>query len=195
MKKINKSERVIDCGLELLKDRGDHGLTMRQVALKAEMSLSNVQYYFKDKNELLTAIADRYFNECLEDIEKEPALVSGSRLKQELSEFLRTFLTHGLEVSEMCRIFREYWAIATRNETIEEYLSNYYRKLAGILADKLRSVSVSEEAVSSTVSVIIPFVEGYSITASSLPRNFDDMTDLLTNIVLDSLTEYTQECE
>ena len=189
MKKINKSERIIDCGLELLKDRGDHGLTMRQVALKAEMSLSNVQYYFKDKNELLTAIADRYFNECLKDIEKEPALVSGSGLKLELSKLLRKFLAHGLEVSEMCRIFREYWAIATRNDKIDEYLSNYYKKLADILSEKLRSASASEEAVSTAVSVIIPFVEGYTITAASLPKKIGDITELLTDIVMNLLAE------
>ena len=192
MKKINKSEKVIDCGLELLKERGDHGLTMRQVALKAEMSLSNVQYYFKEKNDLLTAIADRYFNECLEDIEKKPALASGSNLQSDLSKLLREFLEHGLEVSEMCRIFREYWAIATRNQTIENYLSDYYRRLAEILSDKLRNASVSEKAVLTAVSVIIPFVEGYSITALSLPRNIDGMTDLLTIFVLDTLTESGQ---
>lgn len=189
MKKINKSEKVIDCGLELLKERGDHGLTMRQVALKAEMSLSNVQYYFKDKNDLLTAIADRYFNECLEDIEKKPALASGANLQSDLSKLLREFLKHGLEVSEMCRIFREYWAIATRNQTIENYLSDYYRRLAEILSDKLRNISASEKAVLKAVSVIIPFVEGYSITAPSLPENINGMTDLLTKFVLDTLTE------
>ena len=187
MKKIKKSEKIVDCGIELLKNRGDHGLTMRQVALQADMTLSNVQYYFKNKNELLTALADRYFNECLEEINKQPVLSSGSRLKPELSKLLRSFLVHGLEVSEMCRIFREYWAIATRNKAIEEYLSNYYEKLGDILADKLRPASANQDGVSMSVSVIIPFVEGYTITASSLPKTIDEMTELLTNIVVDLL--------
>ncbi len=187
MKNNPKSETIIDCALELLNTQGDHGVTMRKVAQCADMSLSNVQYYFKNKDELLTALANRYFENCLADIRQLPALADGDNLRSELDQMLKGFLTHGLEVSEMCRIFREYWAIATRNDVIEEYLSDYYSNLADILAMKLRPISTSPVALSSAVSVIIPFVEGYSITAHSLPRNFDAVTELLTSIVLSEL--------
>ena len=184
MKKNAKSEKVIDCALGLLEEQGDHGVTMRQVAQRAEMSLSNVQYYFKNKDALLTALADRYFNQCLVEVREQPVRLSEGNLKAELAAMLRDYLAHGLEISEMCRIFREYWAIATRNEVIEEYLTNYYRQLGDVVAEKLQPVAVSPEALSMSVSVIIPFVEGYTITAPSLPKNIDEMTEQLTTIVI-----------
>ncbi len=184
MKNNPKSETIIDCALELLNTQGDHGVTMRQVAQCADISLSNVQYYFKNKDELLTALANRYFNNCLEDIRQLPVLTDGDDLSSELAQMLRGFLSHGLEVSEMCRIFREYWAIATRNDVIEKYLSDYYLEMSDILSEKLRPISASPEALSSAVSVIIPFVEGYSITAHSLPKNIDGVTELLTSTVM-----------
>lgn len=49
-----------------------------------------------------------------------------------------------LEVSEMCWIFREYWALATRNAEIEDYLVKYYRRLAAVFKDKLRPLVVDE---------------------------------------------------
>ncbi len=189
MKNNPKSETVIDCALELLNTQGDHGVTMRKVAQCADISLSNVQYYFKNKDELLTALANRYFESCLEEARKLPVLSSGNNLESELAQMLKGFLAHGLEVSEMCRIFREYWAIATRNAAIEKYLSDYYSEIANILSEKLLPVSISPKAASSAVSVIIPFVEGYSITAPSLPRDFDDVTEMLTNTVMSLLND------
>ena len=189
MKKNTKSEKVVDCALSLLTEQGDHGLTMRQVAQRAEMSLSNVQYYFKNKDELLTAVADRYFNQCLVEVQQQHVQLTHANLKPELTKMLREYLAHGLEISEMCRIFREYWAIATRNPVIAEYLSNYYKQLAESVSEKLQPVAVSPEAVSKAVSVIIPFVEGYTITAPSLPRNIEQITEQLTNIVIQQLTD------
>ena len=188
MKKNAKSEKVVDCALALLTEQGDHGLTMRQVAQRAEMSLSNVQYYFKNKDALLTAVADRYFNQCLVEVQQQPVQLSQANLKPELTKMLREYLAHGLEISEMCRIFREYWAIATRNPAIAEYLSNYYRQLGDSVAEKLQPVAASPQAISNAVSVIIPFVEGYTITAASLPRSFEDISEQLTNIVIQQLT-------
>ena len=184
MKRNKKSDKIIDCALVLLKNHGDHGLTMRQVAQRAEMSLSNVQYYFKNKDELLTALADRYFNQCLEEIQQAKQLPSDGDLKAEMAKLLKEFLAHGLEMSEMCRIFREYWAIATRNRVIEEYLHNYYKRLAEILSEKLQPVASNPTALSASVTLIIPFVEGYTITASSLPQDIDEVTEMLTGIAM-----------
>ncbi len=189
MKQNPKIEKIVDCGLMLLKSEGDYGVTMRQVAVRAEMSLSNVQYYFKNKDELLKAMADRYFKACIEDVEGLNPVASNTKQKQALAKMLKGFLSHGLEISEMCHIFREYWAIATRNEEIERYLKDYYVSLSAVLTEKLRPISTNENALSDAVSVIIPFVEGYSITALSVPRDINQVTDILTDIVLDLLTK------
>lgn len=174
---------IVDCALELLREEGDHGLTMRQVAQRCGMSLSNAQYYFKNKDELLKAMADRYFNACLLAVEEQKSITATETLNAELSELLYEYLKHGLEVSEMCRVFREYWAIATRNEAIENYLDEYYVNLANTLSVKLEQVASSQEALQKAVSIIVPYVEGYSITAKSLPNNIDEINEMLTAIV------------
>ncbi|MES9993997.1 MAG: TetR/AcrR family transcriptional regulator [Candidatus Thiodiazotropha sp.] len=184
MKQNPKIEKIVDCGLLLLKTEGDYGVTMRQVAVKAEMSLSNVQYYFKNKDELLKAMADRYFNACIEDVEGLDSIASNKKQKQALSKMLKSFLSHGLEISEMCHIFREYWAIATRNEEIQRYLRDYYVSLSAVLADKLRPLATNENTLSEAVSIIIPYVEGYSITALSMPKDINQVADILTDTVL-----------
>jgi AcrR family transcriptional regulator len=165
MKKNAKVEKILDVALALLKTDGDYGVTMRQVAAHADMTLSNVQYYFKNKDSLLVAMADRYFHSCLEEMRAMPKFSS-----------LQQLLKHGLALSEMCRIFREYWAISTRNASIEQYLDNYYRAYAQVLADMFRPVAVQDSNATIAASLFVPFVEGYSITALSLPENIDTIS-------------------
>ena len=182
-----KAERVIDCAMALLRNEGDRGVTMRRVAQDAGMSLSNVQYYFKNKDALLKAMADRYFYQCLEDIEGEPFLFETNDQTAALRAVSRNFLAHGLEVSDMCRVFREYWALATRNAEIENYLVNYYSRLSAVLKDKLRPLAIDESALDEAVSLFIPVVEGYSITCPALPVDIDRMTELTADLLLSAL--------
>lgn len=160
-----KTEALLDAALELLKLEGDFGLTMRKVAGRCEMSLSNVQYYFKNKDQLLKAMADRYFNRCLNELSEAPVI----KTQAELVCFVEESLAHGHELSEMCRIFREYWAISTRNDVIAAYLADYYQQMAFAVADKLRPLAISEQALSQAVALFIPYVEGYSITGAIMP--------------------------
>jgi len=187
MKKTNKAEKIIDCALMLLKTEGDHGVTMRQVAQRSDMSLSNVQYYFKNKDELLKAMADRYFGLCIQDIQGQVGLTEQGDIEAELSAMLLEYLRHGLEISEMCRIFREYWAIATRNEAIDQYLTDYYKRLIEALSRKLEPASASPEALTHAVSLIIPYVEGYTITSRALPVDIEQASRMLVTLVMSVL--------
>ena len=135
MSKNTKAEKVVDVALELLKNEGDYAVTMRRVATNAGMSLSNVQYYFKNKDALLVAMADRYFKACLDEVGEIQVIQADARLEENVKAIVETFLKHGLEISEMCRIFREYWAISARNEEIDKYLKDYYRELAVLLSE------------------------------------------------------------
>ena len=189
MKKNTKSGKVLDAAFELLKSAGDHGVTMRQVASTAGMSLSNVQYYYKNKDELLKALADRYFNACLEELKEVESIKSHDTLDDDLERLLALFLQHGIEVTEMCCVFREYWAISTRNEEISNHINEYYREMVKILSDKFRPVAKSEAGLAKAVSFIVPYVEGYSITARAMPNDIQTVAQTLKSIILNLLQE------
>lgn len=182
-KKNAKIEKILDISINLLRQEGDFGVTMRKVATLTEMSLSNVQYYFKTKDELLKAMADRYFKQCLDELAAQPELSDASELKH----FISFQLSHVYEVSDMCRIFREYWAISTRNEAIDTYLLSYYQTMASSLIHIFKPLAKNDTCVNNAVSVLIPFIEGYSITAKALPVALDSITESISSVVLDQL--------
>lgn len=195
-KSTDKRQKIIEVALILLKTQGDYGLTMRKVASNSGVSLSNVQYYFKNKNDLLKAMADKYFNDCLEQlrgIELVDSNTSANKKndidEEKIREFIKPLLTHGWETSEMCQIFREYWAISTRNTDIEAYIEQYYQKMSAIIMDRFSLVSQSNFGLPVAVSLLISFVEGYSITAKSMPTDFDKIVDVLTSIIINILRD------
>ena len=189
MTRTPKTEKVLDAALALLETEGELGLTMRQVAVRAGMSLSNVQYYFKTRDELLKALADRYFAACLVEIRDIALNQSPDTVREDVETLLRTFLQHGMEVTEMCRIFREYWAIATRNSSIEDYIAQYYRDVVVALSDLLRPMAKSERGLSKAVAIFIPYCEGYSITALSMPEDMESVIALLAPLMVTLLEE------
>ncbi|WP_440054107.1 TetR/AcrR family transcriptional regulator [Pseudoalteromonas sp. T1lg65] len=187
MNKNKKVEKIIDTALALLKSVGDQGLSMRQVAANSDMSLSNVQYYFKTKDQLLKAMAERYFQHCLHDLRAMPPLQSQQTIETELHAMLTEFLSHRQAVSEICSMFREYWAIATRSEVIADYLKQYYLQVAEVLSEKLRPVANSEQGVNCVITFLIPFLEGYAVTIKALPETPEKTATFLTKILTELL--------
>ena len=182
-KKNNKIETILDETTTLLKNKGDFSVTMRKVAQLCGMSLSNLQYYFKNKDELLKAAAERYFQQCLQGLKDYPVITS----EDDLKSFITKQFSLVIDVSDMCRIFREYWAISTRNAEIESYLTDYYSKVADELVYKLKPVAIDEECLTGAVTILISLIEGYSVTAESMPIDHKTMDELTHNTALSIL--------
>ena len=96
-------------------------------------------------------------------------------------------LEGGEEIAEICKIFRELWAIATRNEEVKEHLEDYYRGYAVRLSDLFSSVSVDADNVKSVVSLVLPYFEGYALMAPVIPLDKDEVLEMLTRLVLTEL--------
>lgn len=183
-KKSNpKIPLIIDCTLEILRDHGEQALTMRKVATKAGMSLGNLQYYFKNKDELLAGVLDEYFKRCGDHYN---AALS-EHCPESRDEIIRFLVTYGMEYadSEIGKVFRELWGIATRNDSIKGHLHEYYRVFADDVAKELAPFARTADASAKAVSLLIPFFHGYGLLSSPspLPLNKQTMIDYLVDIV------------
>lgn len=172
---------IIDCTLEILRDHGEQGFAMRKVAAKAGMSLGNLQYYFKNKDELLAGVIDEYFGRCGD---KYYAALEEQEPKGRL-ETIRFLVAYGMGYanSEIGTVFRELWSIAARNEAIERHLHEYYRLYMEEVTTVLAPYTKKSEDVSKVVSLIVPFYEGYGLISTPLPVDKTDMIDFLVRII------------
>jgi AcrR family transcriptional regulator len=99
----NTRDAIVDAALELFRERGFEGTTMRAVAERAGVSVGNAYYYFSSKDELVQGFYDQ--------------LVAEHELagRSDLAERLRTTLQSWITVAEPYREFAgRFFAVAAQ---------------------------------------------------------------------------------
>lgn len=197
--KMSKNPRVpliIDCALSILRDKGYGGLSMRQVANKAGISLSNLQFYFKNKDELLRGMIDFYFERCSTLFDNHLDGVKSLQPTQQIRAIISFGLEGGEEITEICKIFRELWAIASRNEHVREHLEAYYKEYANKLIEVFSTATVDASSLNKVASLLLPYFEGYAILGPVLPLKREQVLEVLVEFVINELklnSENTEE--
>lgn len=184
-----KKQLIIDNALVLLRDNGDHGLTMRKLASKAGISLSNVQYYFKNKNELLKAMVGYFFEECEAEFSAHLARSNPTNTREWVESILEYGLVDIAATPEICMVLREFWAISSRNEEIANCLDSHYRKMIETLVLLVPVKAPDKEMATKVVALLVPYLEGYTLTAPSLPLEREEVVALFADVLVSIIGE------
>ena len=187
--KASKQQRILDSALRIIRDQGDAGLTMRKIADCSGMRLSNLQYYFKSKDDVLAAMVTSYFRDCESELKNIADSCESMNRRNRVRRMMTEVLHHGTELSDMCRIFRELWAISTRNEVVRKEMMKYYESLCSVIEATVLGGDGSAKQTGKVGSLLLPFIEGYSITAPSLPMPLDQVADMLTDLTMDLIED------
>ena len=188
-KRSIKQKKILDCALKIIRDHGDAGLTMRRIADCAEMRLSNVQYYFQSRDDVLAAMVTSYFGACESELAEVADSCGSLERRERTYRLISEVLKHGTGLSDMCRVFRELWAISSRNDAVRKEMAAYYESLCSVVAESVVGDGGSEQQKARIGSLLLPFIEGYSITAQSLPMPMDEVADMLTDLTI-NLIDY-----
>lgn len=179
---MDTKRQIIRSALEILKAEGTEGLTLRKVATRAGMSLGNLQYHYRNKSALFGGLAEHYFDECSDLLKSYKPLGTDHDLAPRIKHLISFFLDHLDHITDMCRIFRELWALATRDNDIREQLLDYYRCSAKEMEVLFLDITDSREASRDIVALLMPYFEGYSITHDALEHDKEEIADLLTSL-------------
>ncbi|QFT99903.1 HTH-type transcriptional repressor KstR (plasmid) [Roseovarius sp. THAF8] len=179
-----KEKLILDCALKLMTDTGDAGLTLRKLADCAGMRLSNVQYYFNSRDDVLAAMVGRYFEECSANLVHMTDRHQFGTTRERIKFLVSVGLSHGQEVSDMCRAFREIWAISSRNKEIDLRLMDYYSQFSKVVVDFALPDGFDTAARDRLRALLVPYFEGYSITARSLPMPVEDTAEMITDLAV-----------
>lgn len=175
--------------MKLLIETGDAGLTLRKLADAAGMRLSNVQYYFKSRDEVLKAMVAQYFGTCIGNLEHLLVESDAKTTREKLRFLALAGLSHGVEISDMCRAFREIWAISSRNDIIDQALMEYYQSYADAMARFACEAPAPEAKQNQLATLLVTFFEGYSVTGRALPMTMEQAADMLTDLAISIVGE------
>lgn len=163
--KRQKVSAIFAMALSMLREGGVERLTMRALAERLDMSLSNLQYHYKNKDILLAALLTSFLDEYLQTSWRQ-----GGRGQGKLEEIFHAILTHP-SYEDCAVVFKEVWALSHRNPALETALAEYYTQVRDLLAHMVRSSepdTCTPETALKVAGILLPFFEGYCVTRSAV---------------------------
>jgi AcrR family transcriptional regulator len=128
----NTIERILRIAIDTIVDEGYGELSMRKIAGKAGISLSNLQFHFRTREDLLGAVVTQLASRYLEQYQ---ALADNTHLSSEerLEAALRHTLAGNREPGTQS-IFFNMWAIAQTHECARSIVEQVYVAQRGELS-------------------------------------------------------------
>lgn len=182
-KKEARKIQIIQVTIALLSEEGADNLSMRKVAKSANISLSNLQYYYVNKDALLIATVEQYFKGCQEEVtQKLPPLGTENELSsaQFFEQLLELLLFNGKE-NRQTIMFREIAALSSRNKELDVAVDKYYKEYCTWLMELVCQYTPYPEKV---ISLIVPYLEGFANLGTTLPLSKIDCIKILLKCIL-----------
>ncbi|MEM6672030.1 MAG: TetR/AcrR family transcriptional regulator [Planctomycetota bacterium] len=181
-----KVSTILESAMEILREQGDHGLSMRKVAEHAGISLGHLQHYFSTKNDVLEGLVGSHFELCTASLREHIEGETATDARRVVAGLVELGFAYARD-DDTGRVFREFWALSSRNPEVKEHLDAYYREYASMLTAFLRPVARSRTAAKKAVALLLPWFEGYAMTASSLELDEAALAKQLTDRAVDAV--------
>lgn len=162
-----KYDRVLAVAGELIAERGNDGVSMREIADAASLPISTVYQYFPDKNAILWTLFSAHFDKLeqawlseLEQITSYEALVESSLI------LFDAFV-------DLCRLeptFSKLWRSIQANAVLAELDQALNQRIADALSNKLTQLGFEGDRDQTWTSVYLMA----SLSSSALQLAFDD---------------------
>jgi AcrR family transcriptional regulator len=179
---------ILTAGRTLLIRDGAGGFSMRKVAIAAGISLGNLQYHYKTKDDLLEGMLDWFLIEYTRELELlEPTENRGPGsltalvreiLEDESDEAEIPFLRALLILSDERRLMKK----------LEEYFSGMYDVFRRGLA-RVGGIDADSPAAHKAASLLMPFVQGYGLVRPSLDCDIACVSQMLSEQLWTLLTQ------
>ena len=125
-KGISRLISILNAAREVFIEAGYAALTMRKVAARAGISIGNLNYYYRTKEDLLRDLLEYVINDYLEEFARR-RLIAGHSPEKQLQAVL-TFWIEDLGTPETTVFFPELWALGNHDPHIAELVDDLYAK-------------------------------------------------------------------
>lgn len=117
---------ILDAAREIFIEAGYAGFTLRRIAARVGITIGNLNYYYRTKEDLLRDLLEYVLNDYLEEFERRRKLAGYSPEKQ-LQSILK-FWIDDLNTPETTSFFPELWALGNHDPYIADLVDDLYAK-------------------------------------------------------------------
>ncbi|QRY55988.1 TetR/AcrR family transcriptional regulator [Sphingobacterium siyangense] len=181
-KKEERLNQILSTTINILTEKGAEKLSMRMVAKSANISLSNLQYYYKDKDLLFIATVEFYFESCKKELTHAIKMLTeySTPDKDIFLEKVLSMLLIDSKTSHQTLMFQEIWTLAARNKELQKAVETYYKTYCIWMIDLISKFCSKPDEI---VSFLIPFVEGYTIVHNVIPLTKEKVIEMMLKLI------------
>lgn len=158
-----RAVNILNAAETLFLEQGYHALSLRNIASAAQLSMSNLQYYYPNKDHLIQALMDKIvqayldqFNQLLQEAGDDP---------QEQFKVVISHVIKDLNEQKTTAFFPELWALANHTEHIMEIMDDMYDKYRKVVETTIKNInkSLSAEQARKLTLFITSSIEGHTM--------------------------------
>lgn len=181
---INKKDRIIEAGFELICENGYYNTNTAEIAKKADVSTGIVYQYFKDKHDILMEAIEKYGEDIFFPMLKLSYKgINITNFNETIRNMIENYVTNH-KVSKIAH--EEIMAMVHSDKDIADYY--YKRELE--MTDTLKTILIknnfSEQNLYEKVHVMIGLIDNLcheKIYHKHSSMNYDIMTDIVIETI------------
>ncbi|WP_174982567.1 TetR/AcrR family transcriptional regulator [Burkholderia lata] len=180
----NTVNKIMASAIEIFVVEGYGGLTMRKVAAKAGLALSNLQHYFPTREDIFEAILfatrEAYAN-TYDSVRADTSLTPEGRLEK----VVRLLLEDGKQPKTQS-LFVNFWALAQTQEFARKMLEEGYGFQRGVIAGFIEAVNpaLSQAALTRRAALVTAQIEGLIVLIPQRNRFPSDIKGIEDDVVM-----------
>lgn len=172
--------KIIKAARDLINEKDIESITSRDIAAKANVSLGNINYYFKSKEELLSLAVQQNFFQTVQLYKRNRTEISNP--KEELKQITRDFFSQLIKYRKVGRYVLKY-KLTNRTFNSERYLLRYIEKYfegreMNALCLKLKAMQIN-----SVISIAFFNREEFNKYTDLDLYNLDDVNKMIETLI------------
>lgn len=131
LENLNQSQKILNAAFKCISERGYASASLRDIADEAGVVLSQLNYYYKNKEGLFTEIiktlAQQYLNEIEDNLKK------GETEKEKMMHLIEYFQEMLKEKPELFKLLFDLTSMALWSESFKELLNDLFNNVVNLI--------------------------------------------------------------
>ena len=133
--KTNQSRKILQTAFQCLSTRGYANVSMRDIADEAGVALSQLNYYYKNKDGLFTEVVKMMMHQYLHEVEDK--LKATSNTKEKIASLVKYFNELIRKNPELLRLFIDFTAQSLWLPSFRKQLKNLFADLSEMIEQSI----------------------------------------------------------
>lgn len=126
-----RKNQILDAAMVVFARSGFHDARMDDIVQEAGLSKGTLYWYFKSKEEIITAISQRLFATDIKQVES--LLNAEGTVSERLQQLIRDRVQGMQEMSDVVAILVEFYAAALHQDGVRQFIKTYFQNFHDLL--------------------------------------------------------------